>query len=115
MGWQGQGEDGRRPCVKVTPACGHMACTETWCVRAADTGLVGLSEEGYTHLKVERAGQAEETSLPFKTPGDQKSGMVVSKMDKEMLSGKLLPTPSRSSQFMGSSSWYMVECPAPRP
>lgn len=45
-------------------------------------------------------GQAEETSLPFEAPENQKSGMEVSEVEKETLSGKLLPAASS----MGSSS-----------
>lgn len=50
--------------------------------------------------RAERVGQAEETSLPFEAPENQKSGMEVSEVEKETLSGELLPAASS----MGSSS-----------
>lgn len=37
-GGQGQGEGGRRLCVNMPPACGHMAWTEAWLVKAVETG-----------------------------------------------------------------------------
>lgn len=50
--------------------------------------------------RAERVGQAEETSLPFEAPENQKSEMEVSEVEKETLSGELLPAASS----MGSSS-----------
>lgn len=48
-------------------------------------------------------GQAEETSLPFEAPENQKSGMEVSEVEKETLCGELLPAASSSS-----SSWAVA-------
>lgn len=109
-GGQGQGEGGRRLCVKVPSACGHMAWTEARLVRAAETG-VSRPFRGRPHSpemskgcpRAERVGQAEEPSLPFEAPENQKSQRKVSEVEEETLNGELLPACSSSS-----SSWAVA-------
>lgn len=109
-GGQGQGEGGRRLCVKVPPACGHMAPQRhglseqlrrvSWPLR----GRPHSPEMSKGCLRAERVGQAEETSLPFEAPENQKSGMEVSEVEKETLKWRAAPCRQLQLQFMGSSS-----------